>query len=348
MHTPFLSVCIPVYNTEQYLAECLKSVIDQDFADYEILVLSDSSSGHDQNGRDCKAIVKSFKKPFSKPSIRYLEHSSNKGLVEARRTLVYEARGEYICMIDSDDLLVPGALALLANTAKKNNYDIVQGKARTFWGDYCREDSRVKPENDSEQTENDNEQPHNNSEQTENDSAGNVFLGELIGKEIFHTFFVKQEISPYLWGKLIRHEVYLEAFAEISPTYCNIAEDLLQFFFITHFAKSYFGTQELVYYYRKTSGMTSAKKIDNLRSWEMVCSTASVFTILFDWNKIDEKTFHLTPEEHSILQQFSQSYIKNNYLQYTEAVIPELKPKAYELLCEYWGENFVKRISEEM
>lgn len=333
MHTPFLSVCIPVYNTEQYITECLKSVIDQDFADYEILVLSDSSCGHDQNGRDCKAIVKSFKKPFSKPSIRYLEHSGNKGLVEARRTLVYEARGEYICMLDSDDFLAPGALALLANTAKKNNYDIVQGKARTFWGDYCREDSRGKPENDSEQTENDN--------------AGNVFLGELCGKEIFHSFFVEHKISSFLWGKLIRREVYLQALNEIPSTYCNTAEDLLQFFFITREAKSYLGIEKLVYNYRKTSGMTSAKKIDNLRSWEMVCSTASVFTILFDWNKIDEITFRLTPEEHATLQQFSQYYIKNNYKQYTEAVIPELKAQAYELLCEYWGENFVKRISEE-
>ena len=333
MHTPFLSVCIPVYNTEQYLTECLKSVIDQDFADYEILVLSDSSSGHDQNGRDCKAIVKSFKKPFSKPSIRYLEHSGNKGLVEARRTLVYEARGEYICMLDSDDFLAPGALALLANTAKKNNYDIVQGKAKTFWGDCYGEDSRGKPENDNEQPQNDN--------------AGNVFLGELCGKEIFHSFFVEHKISSFLWGKIIHREVYLQALNEIPSTYCNTAEDFLQFFFITRFAKSYFGTQELVYYYRKTSGMTSAKKIDTIRSWEMVCSTASVFTILFDWNKIDESTFRLTPEEHATLQQFSQYYIKNNYRQYTETVIPQLKAQAYELLCEYWGEGFVKRVEKE-
>ena len=312
MHTPFLSVCIPVYNTEQYLAECLKSVIDQDFADYEILVLSDSSSGHDQNGRDCKAIVKSFKKPFSKPSIRYLEHSQNKGLVEARRTLVYEARGEYIFMLDSDDFLAPGALVALATAAKEKDYDIVQGEART-----------------------------------ENNSAGKVYSGELSGDEIFRTFFVEHEISSYLWGKLIRREIYLQALNEIPPTYCNIAEDLLQFFFITRYAKSYLGIEKLVYNYRKTSGMTSTKKIDNLRSWEMVCSTASVFTILFAWNKIDENTFRLTPEEHAVLQQFSHYYIKNNYKQYTEAVLPELKPQAYALLCDYWGENFVKRISEE-
>ena len=237
-------------------------------------------------------------------------------------------------MLDSDDFLAPGALALLANTAKKNNYDIVQGKAKTFWGDCCGEDSRVKPENDSEQT--------------ENDSAGNVFLGELSGKEIFHSFFVEHKISSFLWGKIIRREVYLQALNEIPSTYCNTAEDFLQFFFITRFAKSYFGTQELVYYYRKTSGMTSAKKIDNIRSWEMVCSTASVFTILFDWNKIDENSFRLTPEEHATLQQFSQYYIKNNYRQYTETVIPQLKAQAYELLCEYWGEGFVKRVEKSL
>lgn len=321
MNKPFISICIPVYNTEQYLAECLKSVIDQDFSDYEILVLSDSSCGHDQNGRDCKAIVKSFKKPFSKPVIRYLEHSKNKGLVEARRTLVYEARGEYICMLDSDDLLAAGALKTLAKLAKENDYDIVQGSNNYFWED---EQGR-----------------------TEREGSGKTYFGKLSDKEIFHEFFVEHKISTYLWGKLIRREVYLQAFAEISPTYCNIAEDLLQFFFITRIAKTYFGTEDLVYLYRKSSGMTSNKKIDNLRSWEMVCSTASVFTILFDWNKIDENTFRLTPEEHATLQQFSQYYIKNNYKQYTEAVIPELKPQAYELLCEYWGENFVKRISEE-
>ena len=370
MHTPFLSVCIPVYNTEQYLAECLKSVIDQDFADYEILVLSDSSSGHDQNGRDCKAIVKSFKKPFSKPSIRYLEHSQNKGLVEARRTLVYVARGEYIFMLDSDDFLAPGALAALANAAKEKDSDIVQGSSREFYNDIQRfrnefgmtevgqTESKTDENGHAESKIDENCHAESKTDenchaelvsasQKETTSSSKVYFGELFGDKIFRTFFVEHEISSYLWGKLIRREIYLQALNEILPTYCNIAEDLLQFFFITRYAKSYLGIEKLVYNYRKTSGMTSTKKIDNLRSWEMVCSTASVFTILFDWNKIDENTFRLTPEEHAVLQHFSQYYIKNNYKQYTEAVLPELKPQAYALLCDYWGENFVKRISEE-
>ena len=49
---PLISVCIPVYNTEAYLAQCLRSVIAQDFAEFEIVVVNDASCGTDERGTD--------------------------------------------------------------------------------------------------------------------------------------------------------------------------------------------------------------------------------------------------------------------------------------------------------
>lgn len=53
---PSVSVCIPVWNSEQYLDECLESVFAQDFADFEVVVVNDSSPGSDSSGRTCRQI----------------------------------------------------------------------------------------------------------------------------------------------------------------------------------------------------------------------------------------------------------------------------------------------------
>ena len=127
---PLVSVCIPVYNSEPYLMRCLESVAAQDFpgAKTEIIIVNDASCGTDADGNDCAAIVKSFKKQH-KRNIKLFCHTRNKGLVEARRTAICEAEGEYICIVDSDDWLTPGALRLLYEAAQNTGADIVQGKA---------------------------------------------------------------------------------------------------------------------------------------------------------------------------------------------------------------------------
>ena len=140
-----ISVCIPVYNTERYLAQCLESIAVQDFSgSVEVLVLSDASPGLDERGWKSEKIVKSFKKRFrnkfgmTKPadklnvSLQYIENSQNLALIETRRRLVNEAKGEYIFMLDSDDFLPPNALSSLYEAAIQNDADIVQGDCVTL------------------------------------------------------------------------------------------------------------------------------------------------------------------------------------------------------------------------
>ena len=54
---PLISVCLPVYDTEPVLERCLRSVITQDYPNFEIVIVSDKSRGHDSNGRDAKQIA---------------------------------------------------------------------------------------------------------------------------------------------------------------------------------------------------------------------------------------------------------------------------------------------------
>ena len=88
-----ISVCVPVYNTERYLEQCLRSVEEQNFAGkLEVIVVSDASPGRDEKGRTTEKIVKAF----HNKNFRYLENSQNLSLIETRRRLVNEAKGKYI------------------------------------------------------------------------------------------------------------------------------------------------------------------------------------------------------------------------------------------------------------
>ena len=59
---PLISVCIPIFDIEIFLEDCLKSVFLQDFNDFEIIIVSDASSGKDKKGRNCRKIISAVKK----------------------------------------------------------------------------------------------------------------------------------------------------------------------------------------------------------------------------------------------------------------------------------------------
>ena len=332
---PLISVCIPVYNTEPYLLQCLRSVIMQDFSDFEIIIVSDSSPGKDAKGRSAKKIIRlaqkecnAFRKQNKLPKLKihFVEHRENRGILEVRRTLCYESHGEYICFVDSDDVLECGALRTLSGAFDpfdrlRDRADIIQGKTTSGTFD---EKGNFIP------------------------SAQNRFdkitTGELIGHQIFHEWVTGGNITGVLWGKLIRRQLLVKAFENIPYSECNFAEDYLISFFITQTAKLYIGIDQKVYRYRITSGVSSSRKIDTLHKWEMVCSTASVFTVISEWLKTNQPKSQITPEEENYIRLKTSVYLANNLRQMKETVIPELQPAARQMLCEYWGEHFVETV----
>lgn len=331
---PKVSVCIPVFGTEKSLASCLESVASQNFDGTEIIVVDDGSfvkSAKFENNKikmSAQKIVKDFKKNHKNQhlNIKFIQHEKNKGLVEARRSAVYEAEGEYILFVDSDDTLSENAINTLLETSQKSGADIVQGKANV-----CLEDFKNSADFEINQKRFDDM----------NKKSNCVFLGELFAREIFDGFLLEANHSGFLWGKLFKRELLLEVFDKIPPTFCVFAEDFLTYFFISLFAKKYFGIEEKVYNYFVNTGISSSKKIESLEEWQKVCSTASVFTILFSW--IEENP-HLTQEEILSVKNMCKYYAKNNLLQLEKCVVPQIQDEAKKMLCEFWGEKIIKSL----
>ena len=333
-----ISVCIPVFDSELYLEKCLQSAYKQNFTSFEILVVSDASVGRDEKNRSAKKIVKQAQKEcknyrkkagLTPIKIHFFEHSENRGLIEARRTLVYEAHGIYITQLDSDDELVEGALNALFEASQydinneQSGLDIIHGTSVS--GSFTAEGNFVP---------------------SKENRYGKIIYDRIADRDIFHRWLIGQELTSNTWGKLIKKEIFLQSYDSIPYTQCNMAEDVLLFFFISQYAKSYVGIKNEVYHYRINIGMTSTRKIDTLQKWKMVCSTASVFTIISEWIKENENA--LLPVEIEKLRFMARSYLANNLKQMHDVVIPELQPQARELLCDYWGSDFVETMENAL
>lgn len=116
---PQISVCIPVYNVEQYIARCIESIQGQSIDDIEIIVINDCTPDHSMD------IVRQYAAHDCR--IKIIEHEANHGLMIARHTGYMAASGDYITFCDSDDTLPEGALEALYKKAMVENADIVSG-----------------------------------------------------------------------------------------------------------------------------------------------------------------------------------------------------------------------------
>jgi GT2 family glycosyltransferase len=102
--SPTVSICIPAYRAERYLAETLASVQAQTFGDWELIVTEDGSRDRTEE------IVAAFATAVPQP-VRYTRHDPNQGLSATRNAGFAHARGEWIALLDADDLWTPDHLA---------------------------------------------------------------------------------------------------------------------------------------------------------------------------------------------------------------------------------------------
>ncbi len=111
-----LSIVIPVYNVDQYLEQCLNSVINQDISkrDYEIIIVNDGSSD------DSLTIAENY--AFKYDNIKILSQS-NKGLSFARNIGLDTAKGDYIWFVDSDDYIKDNCLSEIIKSLYANDLD---------------------------------------------------------------------------------------------------------------------------------------------------------------------------------------------------------------------------------
>ena len=120
---PFISVIVPVYNVENYLAECLESIIRQTYSRLEIVCVNDGSTDNSLN------ILNSY---ASKDSRLKIITQVNGGLSAARNTGLKYSSGEFILFVDSDDLLEENAIERILSYFNSPDIDFVAFGYKTF------------------------------------------------------------------------------------------------------------------------------------------------------------------------------------------------------------------------
>lgn len=211
-----ISVIVPFYGVEKYIARCAESLMCQTMQDdIEFIFVNDATK---DNSLDVlqKVLVEY---PERKEQITILYHKSNKGLPAARNTGLTVAKGKYIYHCDSDDYLEKDALEILYNKAEEKNADIV-------WGDFYEimtDGIRYK------------KQP---AYSTPLDAVKGMLTGDM---------------DYNVWNKLVRKDLYLVNNISFPAGYA-MGEDLTMIMLFASALKTVFVTKPVYYYDRTNPG----------------------------------------------------------------------------------------------
>lgn len=228
---PKISVVVPVYNAEKFLAECFESVLSQDFDSFEIVAVDDGSP--DSSG----ALCDDFARRDARVSV---VHKENGGVTAARKIGVERSRGEWICFVDADDALLPHALStLFAVTQKFPEADIVEGSCVRF------------RDNPSEPFR------HRNDDFSWCGNEPLVVDGLAYAKRLATQ---DQFFATGPREKIIRRDVLLKKRALDVPADIIFGEDIVMLFSVATAVRCVVRIQDEVYAYRKNSdGMCDGK-----------------------------------------------------------------------------------------
>lgn len=111
LNTPLVTVFIPIYNSESYIAESLKSIIHQSYKNIEILLVDDGSTDRSVE------IINQFKDD----RIRLIQNEENMGIPYTRNVGLKEAKGDYIAIMDSDDIADPARIEKQIDFLEENH-----------------------------------------------------------------------------------------------------------------------------------------------------------------------------------------------------------------------------------
>lgn len=252
-HIPFVSVVAPVHGTEATVGACLDGLLAQSLADMEVIVVDDASPD------GARAVVLEYMKRDDR--IILLENRENLGLFETRRRGAAAARGRYLAMCDSDDVMPPNALADLAATAEKTGADIVHGRACALADEW---------------------------------TGKTLWAFEPFGARTGPDFVNRMINCLRGWnlcGKLFRAEAWKRGMASVPERKgLFIAEDLLASFMIGLESSGYARTDEIVYCYRQPVASYLA---DSGRALRAVDDYLAVLTLLWETAAKSDVPFRL-------------------------------------------------------
>ncbi len=111
LENPYVSVVIPMYNLENYIADTLQSILNNDYKSYEIICVDDGST--DKTAENCRRFIR------ENPKIKLIQ-TENHGVSHARNTGLESSSGKYVVFMDGDDLLQTNALKIIEQNTESD------------------------------------------------------------------------------------------------------------------------------------------------------------------------------------------------------------------------------------
>ncbi len=227
-----LSVIVPVYNGEKYLRKCLESIQNQEYADFEAVLIDDGSTDH--SGEICDDMV-------CRDQRFRVFHKRNEGLVCARKDGIIDAKGEWIAFVDADDWIDKGFIGSLLGCVDGQGADVVAAGCTKEKGD--------------------------KQEIVWNGVSSGIYCGEelqhtVFPKMLYQEGFFKFGILPYLWNKLFKRQLLARCYEDIDFRIYD-GEDAAVVYPYLLSAKKIVVTEETGYHYRIHNKSMSAKKKDS-------------------------------------------------------------------------------------
>lgn len=213
----FFSVIVPVYKVENYLSDCIESVLNQTFSDFELILVDDGSPDK------CPEICDNYKEKDGRIKV---VHKPNGGLASARRAGIKVATGEYVFNLDSDDLIERDTLECAYEIIKDTACEIVSFSYR-----WVKKGKTVKITNDGLEE--------------------GIYTEDAIKKYIYPRILMDKNmnhISYYLSGKAIKRELLLPLQLGVSEK-ISLGEDLCCTFPCYLHAESVYISKKTAYLY---------------------------------------------------------------------------------------------------
>lgn len=249
---PKVSIIVPVYNAEKSLARCVDSILNQEFRDFELILMDDGS--RDRSGEICDGYARADARVV-------VVHKENTGVSDTRNQAIARARGTFLQFVDSDDWLTADATKLMVRAAEETGCDLVIADFYRVVGEMV---SR----------------------------KGDIDADQVIGREAFVGFMMENPADYYygvLWNKLYRREI-VEAHGIRMDAKISWCEDFLFNLEYVRYATTFYALRTPVYYYVKTKGSLVNQKISFTRTVEMKLAMFECYNDFFK-HVLDEEAY---------------------------------------------------------
>ena len=218
---PTVSIIVPVYNAEATISRCIESIINQEYRDFELLLIDDGSI--DSSGTICDRYA-------AEDSRIRLIHKENTGVSETRNMALDLACGTYLQFLDSDDWITPNATRLFVEEAERYHCDMVISDFYRVVG------KRVA-------------------------QKGDIDDDCVLTQEEFSAHMLQNPADFYygvLWNKLYRRDIVEKYHLRMNPEISWCEDFMFNLEYIRH-AEVFYALQVPVYYYVKTKGSLASQ-----------------------------------------------------------------------------------------